>query len=433
MKRMKELGIKFNLKQVRDVEKLTQIVLAMKVGGKRVRIYTRLRVKPKHWSKCHYRCIGSPYLNERERMALEQVNEQLDMLVTWLYEADTQRAETGHELDEKTIREVVEYVKKGSKPDRSPMVVMRELLAGYEQEINRRGRKGVAGSRRAYNTAISRLEAFDRQRAHPIESFDEFNERLFDEFKSYLYACTYGKKRLHYTKNTIVNTLKVIKNLLHRAYDQRLLRDDSFKRVETVLPADVSDQTYLNREEVKRLADVKTYTREEREVRDMFVIACHTALRFSDIQQLGQATFEKETIKLYQQKTKDEVLIPIMKEIVPLLNHYREVGFPRLRRRKVAGILRTLASRCHIEEPFTKREERGGEVVITVGPKHRFINFHTARRSCITNLYLDGYAAQFIMSISGHHSTQSFMRYVRASGKEVYDRLIEQFKKRKAI
>lgn len=430
MKRMRELGIHFNLKQMRDTEKLTQIMLAIKVGRKRVRVYTRLRVKPKYWDKSLYRCTQSPYLSLRDRMELQAINERLDALVMWLYEVDRRQADLGRYLDEADIHGAIDVVERGVEDGRSPIEVLRDLLADYQNEINRRGRKGVDRSKQTYLSAIQRLENYDRTRRQPLETLDDFNANYFEDFKAYLYRYTYGSKQLHYTQNTIVNTLKVVKNLLHRAYDRRLMRDDSFMRMQTVLPADVSDKIYLKRQEVKLMAKVKTYTQEEREVRDMFVIACHTALRFSDIQQLSHATFTKKHIRLYQQKTKEAVQVPIVSDIRQLLEHYQRVGFPTLKRDHVTSILCNLASRCHIDEPFTLREERGGEIVFVKGPKHKFVTFHTARRTCITNLYLAGYTANHIMSISGHRSIQSFMRYVKASGPEVSEQLTRSLEAR---
>lgn len=46
-----ELKMHFNLKQTRDAEKLTQVMLVMTLSGRRVRLYTGLRVKPRFWDK----------------------------------------------------------------------------------------------------------------------------------------------------------------------------------------------------------------------------------------------------------------------------------------------------------------------------------------------------------------------------------------------
>ena len=61
------------------------------------------------------------------------------------------------------------------------------------------------------------------------------------------------------------------------------------------------------------------------------------------------------------------------------------------------------------------------------------MSFHTARRSCITNLYRRGYPVNYIMVLSGHRSMQAFQRYMRASSKELMGSFFRLLKKDKAI
>jgi integrase len=61
------------------------------------------------------------------------------------------------------------------------------------------------------------------------------------------------------------------------------------------------------------------------------------------------------------------------------------------------------------------------------------ISFHTARRSCITNLYKRGYPVNYIMMLSGYRSVQAFQRYMRASNKELMDSFMKLLKKDRAL
>lgn len=46
-----KLRLRFNLKQMANKEKLTQIMLVTTVNKQRIRIYTKLRIEPKYWDK----------------------------------------------------------------------------------------------------------------------------------------------------------------------------------------------------------------------------------------------------------------------------------------------------------------------------------------------------------------------------------------------
>lgn len=107
-KEEKGLKIRFNLKQVREKNKLTQIMLITTVNKRRIRVYTKLRVEPKYWNRETYRCFQNEGLNIRERLRLKHINEQIDNLVISLYEMDERLAMKGEYLSDSTVRQVVD-------------------------------------------------------------------------------------------------------------------------------------------------------------------------------------------------------------------------------------------------------------------------------------------------------------------------------------
>ena len=430
-----EMRIHFNLKQTRESERLTQIMLVANLGKQRVRIYTRMRVRPKYWSVATNRCNLTGKMTRRERMGLESINKQIERMTNLLRETDNRLAMNGEPMTEAMVRHVMNELLHDEERTLKPLPYLRHLAEEYVNSINRKGRRGHDSSVDTYLTALRRLEEYDRQRKVPICSFDDFDKRFFTEFTDFLYSYTYerGGERKHYTQNTIVNTLKVVKNLLHRAYDNEATTNDYFMKVQTALPADISEPVYLEEKEIKRLAAVHTLTDTEREVRDVFVIACYTALRISDIRRLNEAVIRDGIITLYQTKTQERVEIPILKEIATLVEYYRERGFPIINKVTANRIIKTLAARCHIDTPVSYRECRGGVSTVRTVPKWSLVSFHTARRSCVTNLYKRGYPVNYVMTLSGHRSMQAFQRYMRASSKEVMAGFVHLLKKDKAL
>lgn len=428
-----EMRIHFNLKQMREEEKLTQIMLVTHVEKRRVRIYTRLRVKPKYWDSETNRCDLSGRMSRRERQGLELINGQIERMTMMLNEADERLAMQGETMTETIVRHVALEALHEERQAVRPLPYLRRLVEEYDNGVNRNGHRGNGSSKATYLTALGRLEDYNRRRKVPLCSFEDFDKRFFTDFTNYLYSYTYGPAHKHYTQNTVVNTLKVVKNLLHRAYDNEVTTNDSFLKVQTSLPADASEPVYLEEKEIHRLATVETLSEVEREVRDAFVIACYTALRISDICRLNEAVIHGGTISIYQTKTKERVEIPILKEIAPLVEYYREHGFPVLNKATANRIIKSLAERCHIDTPVNYKECRGGVSTLRTAPKWSMVSFHTARRSCVTNLYKRGYPANYVMTLSGHRSMQAFQRYMRASSKEVMSNFFSLLKKHKAL
>lgn len=411
--------VRFNLKQRKMESQLTQIMLMATVDGRRIRVYTKLRVEPRFWDDQAYRCRTYAGGSLRERTRLTAINRQLAQLEQAVQEEDAKLANRGGKLSDDALRRVVARCQEGAKEANDPLAYLRRLATEYTDSINRRGKRGIASTVRTYLMALERLEEYNRQRTRPIRSFDDFNKFFFTDFFNYLCNHRYGKVQRKYTQNTIVNTVKVVKNLLHRAYDNEVTQNDYFMKVQTTLSSEVSDQIYLPETEVRQLAHLKPKNDEERKVRDMFLISCYTALRFSDLQRLNEAVIANKLIRLCQTKTKEMVTIPVLKEIGPLVERYRVSGFPVLNRGTANRIIRELAERCLRGEIVLKREVRGGDAQSSPIDKWKMVSFHTARRSCITNLYKRGYPASYIMSLSGHRSLQAFQRYVKASSDEI--------------
>jgi len=432
---IQKLRLNFNLKQMRKRDQLTQIMLATTINRKRIRVYTKQRVEPRYWNKATCRCRTEQAPNLRERMRLDNINKQIDALEAALRQTDKHLAKKGKYLSTVVIRKTVETQRTSTDNVATrPIECLYKLVKEYPDTVNRRGKRGIDSTRQTYLTALKRLENYSLQREKPLDSFHDFDKNFFTDFADYLYTCTYqrGGKTLNYTQNTIVNTLKVIKNLLHRAYDCELTDNNSYQKVQTTLSADVSEQVYLNESEIEKMFRLKL-TGQEAAVRDMFIIACYTALRFSDINRLNEATISDLVITLYQTKTKEEVQIPILKEISPLITRYQQTSFPKLNISRTNNIIRELARRCGINDTISYKEQRGGVVTIKQQPKWTKISFHTARRSCITNLYRRGYPINYIMTLSGHHSVQAFQRYVRASTQEIVTNFVDLLKKENAM
>ena len=324
-------------------------------------------------------------------------------------------------LTQEDVRDVVKESPKAQAERFSPLSYLSLLVDSYANEINHRGTKGSAGSQTTYRVALKRLENFCREKNFRLTSFDDFDRLFFSEFTHYLYNHRFvrGGKQMQYSAITVINTLKVVKNLLHRAYDNEMTDNIYYNKVHTHTHCTVTEKIYLQEEEIERIRQAEVTTAQERQVRDLFVIACFTALRISDLNQLGKATINDKMITLYQVKTRERVQIPILKEISGLIAHYRLKGFPKLTENKANTIIKQLAERAGLVQMVSCRENRGGVVSVIQERKCDLVSFHTARRSCITNLFRRGYPVNYIMTLSGHRSLQALQRYIRASHEDM--------------
>ena len=60
----------------------------------------------------------------------------------------------------------------------------------------------------------------------------------------------------------------------------------------------------------------------------------------------------------------------------------------------------------------------GGKLTSESLPKNELISSHTGRRSFCTNMYKRGLPTLMIMSISGHKTEKSFLKYIKVRQEE---------------
>jgi len=426
--------VKYYLKQYCYTDNPSQIFLAVTVLGKRYRLYTRLRVEPSFWDKDEQKCVDSELLSSRVRKRTQNINSLLSKIEEEIERSDKILAERGEYLSQENLRTIILNVVKPLhyKEEISPLRTLRQLAETYAVHLNARGQKGSSSSSQTYLMAIGRLERFQQETGYNLKEFSCFNKYFYNRFKEYLisYRFSKGGKELNYTSNTVLNTIRVINNLMHKASDLNLSNGTYYKASCSIVHEEAV-KIYLTEKELLKMSQIKPLNQSELHIRDMFIIASYTALRISDINNLNNATFSADTIRIPQRKTKNEVCIPILKEITNLVDRYRQVGFPTIKDSLANLCVKELARRAGINEMILVPEIRGGNKIFKREPKYSQISFHTARRSCITNLYKRGYSVNYLMSLSGHRSIASFQRYVKSDAGEMSQEFIKELRKRR--
>lgn len=428
--------IRFYLKQASPVSRQSQIILTVNVRGKRLRVYTRMKIEPAFWDRSEQRCINSEILCARVRKRAERVNNNIAWIILEVERKDRILAEHGEFLTMEHIRSIIMAVVNParSKAGESPIEILRNLAKNYTSHLNARGQKGAASSSQTYLMAVARLERFAEDNRVSINDFSCFNKYFYDRFREYLVNYQFEKsgKKIKYTSNTILNTISVINNLTRKAYEMNLGGESYYKGSFSFL-REAAVKIYLTEKELDNLKHVRVHSKSEAQIRDMFLIASYTALRISDINRLSVASFSEDAITIQQQKTKGSVYVPILKEVRDLVCKYRSEGFPVLNVSAANFCIKELARRAGIDDMVLIPETRGGVRTSRRIPKYTQVSFHTARRSCITNLFRRGYSANYLMSLSGHKSLASFQRYIKSDAGEMSQDFIKELKKRRDI
>lgn len=220
------------------------------------------------------------------------------------------------------------------------------------------------------------------RRFRPVLRFTDIDHALVADFARHLRASGLSV-------NTTAKVLKVFRRYVNAAMDDDIFVTNAFRKFQ--ISTEHRERQALTERELRRMEGVTTVTEEEQRVKESFLLAVYTGLRYSDVQRTKRAHIKRKWLVLHQRKTGREVRIPVGSlfggKALPLIG----TSAPPNARCNV--ILHRLCRRAHIR-------------------KH--VTMHTARRTCATLLTARGIPLPVVQRILGHESVRTTEGYIAA-------------------
>lgn len=221
--------------------------------------------------------------------------------------------------------------------------------------------------------------------------------------------------------NTIVGYIQKIQTLVRRASQYNYAVDNTYDEID--LQLEPTNAVFLSMNEITRIYYYKFVGQNKRKakerIRDLFVIGCLTALRYSDYSTLTKDNFQGDYLVKRTKKTNVDVKVPLhdyVKEIFVKYNGRIPCG---LCIQHVNKYLKAIMKEIGLNDLVTYCYTQGGKLVTASRKKWELISSHTARRSAATNMYLTGRMKTLeIMKLTGHRTEQNFFRYIRLTGED---------------
>lgn len=162
-------------------------------------------------------------------------------------------------------------------------------------------------------------------------------------------------------------------------------------------------------------------------VRDLFLLGCYTGMRYSDYSSISIEDIIHFDVdgKQYaglmkrQKKTKQKVAIPLWSDDAEKILHRWGGRAPKVSIALFNRKIKDICKMAGITEKIRVSEIIANKEVHKWTTKDQLVSSHTARRSCITNLYLSGKLdSSQIRDISGHKTEEAFRRYICLNAEE---------------
>ncbi len=286
---------------------------------------------------------------------------------------------------------------------------------------------------RRYKTTLNGLEAFAKTYPRTL-NFDNIDAHFYKAFIAWLTS-------RNYATNNVSKYVENVKGFMSAAVDEEFTTNLAYRKFANM--REDADNIYLNETELQRILDVdlSKNVRLDR-VRDLFIFASWTGLRFSDF-----STLQPEHIKtdesgnhyldLRQRKTGGRVQIPIVHEAVTqLLTKYNNCLPGGISNQKTNEYLKEICQLANINDRILKHVTKGGKAVVktedgwgsasTGVEKWGLVTTHTGRRSFATNMFKRGMPIYLIMKLTGHKKESEFLKYIKVDAEEVL-RMMRQY------
>lgn len=264
-----------------------------------------------------------------------------------------------------------------------------------------------------YQNSLNHLRDYEKHKRKRI-SFDGVDMNFYNSFLDYCH------NQKNFSANSVGKLIKMIKLLMGLAMEEGLHTNMFFKSRNFKKPQETADTIYLNQDELSKIASTVLPDYLEN-VRDLFLLGCYTGLRFSDYNKLTRDRFIKDgsMVKIRTEKTDEEVVIPLHPEAKRILEKYEPKGGLRLiSNQKFNTFIKDVCEIAGLKDNVTFTRTVAGEKTRFTKKKFELVSSHTARRSFATNAYLAGVPSLAIMSITGHKTELSFLKYIKVTKEE---------------
>lgn len=259
-------------------------------------------------------------------------------------------------------------------------------------------------SQRVYNSLETNLKEFDKTYKLNLDSINADDRLFFYKFRDYSIVT------LNHIDNTISKNISILKSFLKYLHKKTKYNfdPDLFDFSVGKNPAQV---VTLTAQEIHDIYYCQKYDKFERQLIDVFVFLCVTSLRYSDYEEMQNATIENNVLTKINKKTKTDITVPLNQTAQEILAKYNGT-LPKYTNGYFNRELKQIFKRAELlQTPYKKTSIQNKLNVVKKGLKYEFITVHKSRSSFITILIGNNTPLNEIMAVTGHKRVSTLNSY----------------------
>lgn len=247
----------------------------------------------------------------------------------------------------------------------------------------------------------------------PGLSLDDVDDELLLSFLDFLVVHDYNN-------TTISKKVSLLKWFLRWCVGKGLYKGNAHHTFSPRLKGgnyEDKEVVYLSEDELRLLENCPFENGSSSDVvRDLFLFACYSGLRFSDVQALRRQDVHDGALHALTKKTGMPVSIQLNKHTERIICKYDALEGDRLLPKMVSQVvnrrLKEIGKVAGIDTPVKVVRHCGSHTHVDYRPKYEVLSFHVARRTFVTLAVRLGIPSQVIMAWTGHRSERMLRPYL---------------------
>ncbi|MEG0929175.1 site-specific integrase [Algoriella sp.] len=382
----------------------TIIYLVIRWDGLQMKISTKQKVNPKFWNKDRLKVKET--ISEKNHQHINKELVEIEKVAYKMFNSFTdtfKRKPNSEELKNLIEQEYFQNNPMFKKVDK------KTILDYFDDYIETIKSTTAHTTVQKYKQAKENFKDFQKHKKR-IYNTEMIDLKFRNEYVEYLIET---KK---YAPTTVYRKMKFLRTVLY--FIENLgIKVNPFLHNSRFLTKDIEvDNIALSENEIDEMEKLNLSDNKRLEqVRDLFLVACYTGQRFSDLNKINQSNIiDDEYIAIRQQKTNEQLTLPLLKVVKTILVKY-SYKLPKISNVKFNEYIKEVAKLC---ETLNKQYSGDNKKV-----RWQMISSHTARRTFVTLNYGKGVDLDTLKLGTGHKQTKTLQTYIKMNDKQKADLL----------
>ena len=355
-----------------------------------VRVSTGLKVNIANWDAIKERPKAKLEIDKKNISRLNKVESLInnDTIITL--------------LTTDWLKNIIDIANEKVKPDDKFL-----FLNACTQYIQSKELKLAKNTLASYNRVFALLTEFIGNDRPQIKDIDK---TFMLNFESWL------KTVKNVSSNTAVQHTRFVIIILNDCVDNGLEVSKLRKYKEKPTKRDKREIVRLDRLELQKIKDLQDLPQHLENSRKWFLVGCEVGQRANDLLSITPANISNNRLRLRQQKTGKDVVIPLNSDTQDILKEFpKKCDIITLNRN-----IKTLCELAKIDSLVLKKVKEGNNEILKEVPKYKAVSTHTMRRSYASNYYTVIPTA-LILSVTKHATETQLIKYIGLTDDDVAD------------